>query len=74
VNYWSSAVYPVQGSCPLAFFFLDADIVMSVAEYTSRKPRSSDQALRGDFFGQPQRSCSGITDFTSITLATHSVN
>ncbi len=39
-------------------------------EYTSRRARSSDQALRGEFSWQPQRSCSGIADFTSISLAT----
>ena len=41
-------------------------------EYTPREPRSSDQALRGEFSCQPRRTCSEITNFTSITLATHS--
>ena len=43
-------------------------------EYTPRRPRSSDQAPRGDFFRQPQRTCSGRGEFTSITLATHTCN
>ena len=44
-------------------------------------PRSTplgdlDQVIRlseGNFLAQPQRSCSGIADFTSITLATHNI-
>src|SRR5208283_3640968 len=43
-------------------------------EYTPRRPRSSDQTLRGDFSWQPQRTCSGIPEFTSATSATHTVN
>ena len=40
-------------------------------EYTPRRPRSSDQALRGDFSSKPQKARSGIASFAAIIVHAH---
>ena len=38
----------------------------NIQEYTPREPRSSDQALRGDFYWEPHQSCSGIAESPAL--------
>ena len=56
----------------ISWYMVEYSVVLvNHSEYTPREPRSSDQALRGDFCWQHQRSWSGSARFASIILATH---